>query len=334
MTTESKEQYRMGIFLIFAAIMTAVMLPATTARGEPAPPGVTFLPAWIPQAQFAGYYMALDKGFYRQRGLDVVILDGGPGARVDKLLPSGAAMFATLPLAEVLKLRDSGAPVVHLAQVSQRSALMLVARKSRGVLSLKDLEGKKAAVWDAFSTQPLALFKRNNLNVKVVPQGTTVNLFLRGGVDAISAMWYNEYHLILNSGLDEEDLTTVFFDRNGLNFPEDCIICMQDLALKRPGSCSSFVKATFEGWDYAAHHKDEALNAVLKRTEKAKAPTNRNHQRWMLDRMCELITPAKAGTATGELAVEDFRRVADELKSGGQIKSAPAFEEFHAQTAP
>ena len=320
---------------VLALVALSWLLQAgVAAENGPPLPKVVFLPHWIPQAQFAGYYLAAERGLYRQHGLDVVILEGGPRKPVGKLMTSGEATFASHFLTTALKLREEGVPLVHLAQITQRSALMLVAHKSHGIHSVQDLEGKKVSVWPDFAVQPNALFRKYNLHVRTITQGPTINLFMRGGVDAASAMWYNEYHLFLNSGLDEADVTLFFFDQHGLNFPEDCIVCLGETWRTQPGLCREFVQATLEGWEYAQRHRDEALRVVMKRTEEARTGTNRSHERWMLDRMCELIQPAPPATAMGELSREAYERVASELKKGGQLGAAPAFQEFHVPPHP
>jgi NitT/TauT family transport system substrate-binding protein len=307
----------------------------TLVAGEsPASFRAVFLPHWIPQAQFAGYYMAAEKGFYRQQGLEVELLEGGPRKRVGEALVSGRADFASHFLSAALKLRDEGIPVVHLAQITQRSALLLVAHKSHGIESVKDLDGKKVSLWADFTAQPNALFRKYNLRVNPIPQSRTINLFMRGAVDAASAMWHNEYHLFLNSGLNEDEVTVFFFDKYGLNFPEDSIICLRETWRTRPEICRKFVAATLEGWRYVLSHREEALETVMKRAEKAQTGTNRSHQRWMLDRMCELIQPVDQGVAMGELSRDAYERVARELKSSGQLQTAPAFEDFHAPVRP
>jgi len=295
---------------------------------------VTYLPHWIPQAQFAGYYMAAEKGFYRQHGLDVTILDGGPRKPVRKALVTGEATFGSHFLSSALKMRDDGVPLVHLAQITQRSALMIVAHKSHGVHSVKDLDGKKMTLWEDFTTQPEALFRKYNLRVKTITQGPTINLFMRGGVDASSAMLYNEYHLFLNSGLDENEVTVIFYDKHDLDFPEDSVLCLAETWRTKPDVCRAFVRATLEGWQYVLSHREESLRVVMQRTEQARTGTNRSHQRWMLERMCELIQPVPPATEMGVLSREAYDRVVRELKKGGQIKSAPAFEEFHVPLHP
>jgi NitT/TauT family transport system substrate-binding protein len=321
---------------LFVALAAATLLPLfAVAAGQDAPlPKVVFLPHWIPQAQFAGPYMAAEKGLYRQHGLEVVILDGGPRKPADKSLVSGEATFASHFLSSALKLRDEGIPLVHLAQITQRSALMLVAHKSHGIQSVQDLDGKKVSLWRDFSVQPRALFRKYNLRVKTITQGPTMNLFMRGGVDAASAMWYNEYHLILNCGLNEDEVTLFFYDQHGLNFPEDCIVCLAETWQTKPELCRKFVQATLEGWQYVLSHPDESLRVVMQRAGKARTGTNRSHQRWMLDRMRDLIQPVKPATAMGELSRDAYERVVGQLKASGEIKVAPGFEEFHVPLRP
>ena len=318
-----------------ALVAVGLLLWSAVSAQEPAPlTKVTFLPHWIAQAQFAGYYMAEAKGFYRRQGLEVTILDGGPRQPVARLLASGEATFASHFLSSALTLWNEKLPLVHLAQITQRSALMLVAHKSHGIESVKDLDGKTVSLWADFAVQPRALFSKYNLRVRTVTQGPTINLFMRGGVDAVSAMWYNEYHLFLNSGMNEEEVTLIFYDQHGLNFPEDAIYCLAGTWRARPEVCRRFVQATLEGWQYVAGHREETLNLVMQRVDQARTGTNRAHQRWMLDRMCELIRPVSPATRLGELPRETYARVVGELKNSGDIKSAPAFEEFHVPITP
>lgn len=322
-------------FGLLALVVVGSLLPSAVAAEESTSLAkVTYLPHWIPQAQFAGYYMAAEKGFYRQHGLDVAILDGGPRKTVRQALASGEATFASHFLSSALNMRDDGLPLVHLAQITQRSALMIVAHKSHGIHSVKDLDGKKITLWADFTAQPQALFRKHHLRVKAITQGPTINLFMRGGVDASSAMVYNEYHLFLNSGLDENEVTVITYDQHDLDFPEDSVLCLAETARARPDTCRAFVRATLEGWRYVLNNREESLGAVMRRTEQARTGTNRSHQRWMLERMCELIQPVKPATEMGALPREAYERVVRELKNCEQIRSAPPFEEFHVPLLP
>ena len=292
-----------------------------TAQAAAATRKLSFIPLWSPQAQFAGYYVALEKGFYRGQGIEVEILDGGPERPADVWLEKGKADIGTLWLSEAIKKRAQGVRLVNVAQILQRSALMLVAKKSSGIRTVADFDGKTVALWESFQLQPLALFKKYNLRVKVITQAHSINLFLRGGADAASAMFYNEYHTIINAGLNPEELTTFFFYDYGLNFPEDGLYMLEKNYNRDPAAAAAFVKATLDGWTYAFKHKNEAIEIVLRRMREAGIPANRMHQKWMLEKMQGLISPKGLATRVGELQRADYERVASELAKSGGWKS-------------
>lgn len=294
---------------------------------------VTFLPQWIPQAQFAGYMMAFEKGFYKDAGLDVKILRGGPTNPPLEALESGQATFCTSWVSTAVKKRSSGTRLVNLAQIVQRSALMLIVKKSSGINTLEDLNGRRVGLWQGdFRIQPLALFRIHHLNVIEIPMYSSINLFLKGGVDAISAMWYNEYHTILNSGFDANELNTFFFSDYGLNFPEDGIYCLEKTLNENPKVCESFVQASLKGWVYALEQPDETLNVVMKYTHAAHTGTNRAHQMWMLARMKDLIFPGGDRTDLGKLDQKQYLLVTDTLQSLGFVEDHVRFEDFYRGT--
>lgn len=199
-------------FTRMMVIWSALLLAATGAWGAEKLKPVTLLPQWVPQAQFAGYYMALEKGFYRSRGIDLTIIDGGPKRPAGNFLTEKHADFVTLWLSTALQMWDQGARVVNIGQTSQRSALMMVALKKSGILHPADMNKKRVGLWgEIFRIQPEAFFRQYTLDVTIVPQSYSIHLFLRGGVDVASCMWYNEYHTILNSGINPDELTPFFF---------------------------------------------------------------------------------------------------------------------------
>ncbi len=307
-------------FLFVTAISWATDRPLKKA---------TLIPQWVPHAQFAGYYMALEKGFYKKYGIDLTIIPGGPANSPSDFLMNGKAQFATMWLATGIQIRADGSGIINLAQLFKRSALMLVAKKSSGINTPRGIDGKKVGVWGpVFQIQPRAFFKRYGLKVKLIPQSYSVNLFLRDGVDVASAMWYNEYHTILNSGLNPEELTTFFFHEHGLNFPEDGIYTTEEIFHKDPGLCSSFKNASLEGWNYAFSHREEALDIVMRNLKSEHIPATRVHQRWMLERTKDLIIPEGKQSTMGRLNREDYFRVANALKQNGFIKRIPDFKSF------
>ncbi len=284
---------------------------------------ITFIPQWLPQAQFAGYYVAYKKGLYKRYGLDVKILTGGPEAPSTKYLINKKADFGTMWLSTAIQLRASGIKIVNIAQIIQRSALMLVARKSK-VKCLRDINGKTVGVWNKSFQIPLkAFFKKYNLKVKMIRM-SSINLFLRGGVDVTSAMWYNEYHKILVAGVDPKDLLTFFFYKYGLNFPEDGIYTLETTLKTYPEICRAFVKASIEGWIYSFKHPEEAINIVLDFMFKAHVPASKVHQEWMLNRMRDIILPP-----FGKLFKNDYMYVANILKEQDLINYIPSFKKFY-----
>lgn len=318
--------HRLFAPVLMVLLLTAPLAATSAAAGDQ----VSFIPQWTPQSQFAGYYVAHDKGFYAARGLDVKILRGGPDFPPSELLSAGKADFGTMFLTTAVVKRAQGVKIINIGQIVQRSALMLVARKSSGINVPADMNGKKVALWgEEFQIQPRAFFQQQHLAVKILQQGTTMNLFLRGGVEVASAMWYNEYYRIIQAGIDPEELTTFLLADYGLKFPEDGIYCLESTFQKDPGRCINFVQASIDGWKYAFAHPDEALDIVMKYVNAANLPTNRPQQQWMLARMADIIQPPGAAIPMGCLEEETYNQVARELKNNGFIEKIPDFHRFY-----
>ena len=312
--------------LLFCAV---VFYPQGICLGKDALKKTSFISLWSPQAQFAGYYVARDKDIYKAHGLDVAILPSGPSKVPGALLKSGKADFGLFWLSAGIRERSAGLALVNLYQFIQRSALVLVAKKSSGISKPEDLNGKKVSYWEGdLSLQPKAFLSKYKIKATPVPQANTPNLFLSGGVDAVSAMIYNEYHTILNSGINPDELTLFHYDQHGLDFPEDGIYARESVARRDPALCRAFVEASLEGWAYAFAHEEEALDIVLKYMKDAGLPANRVHQKWMLERMKELMVPGKGGSAGG-LTKDDYQRVASVMLGEGAIKNIPEFSSFY-----
>ena len=307
--------------------LLSFFLAASASVAEPIKQA-SFIPLWLPQAQFAGYYMAVEKGIYLKHGIDLTIIQGGPGRSPAEYLRDGRADFAALWLTSALQLRDEGPPLQHIAQVVQQSSMLLVARKDSGIRTLADLAGKKVGLWGGDLDIPArSVFDQHGLQVQPVQQSATVNLFLRGGVAAVSAMWYNEYHNLLNAGLNEDELTVFPLKEHGANYPEDGLYTLEKTMARDPQLVAAFVRASQEGWDYAFAHPEETVDVMLRIIKDARLPTNRMHQRWMLARMQELLRPM-AGNRAGELNRSDYQLVTQELHRRGLLREVPDYEVF------
>ncbi len=314
-----------------AVLGLIVISLCSAAYGQSRLKDISFIPQWSPQAQFAGYYVAYEKGIYKKHGLDVRIIQGGAHKPSSEILKKGEADIASIWLSTAIQKHSRRVRLVNIGQIVQRSSLMLIAKRSRGIKKPEDLNGKKVGLWGAdFRIQPEAFFKKYNLAVTIVPQSYSVNLFLRDGIDAASAMWYNEYHTVLNAGIDADELTSFFYSDHGLNFPEDGLYVMEDVLKKDPEAVCAFGRASMEGWKYAFDHPDESLDIVLRYMIAANVPANRVHQKWMLERMKDIIYPSgkDGNVAPGLLRKEDYDRVAAELREAGLIRDIPDINTF------
>jgi len=275
---------------------------------------------WQPQAQFAGFYVAEDKGFYREAGLDLTILHGGTDSVPADRLSSGEAHFATMFLATAL---------VNVCQLVQRSSLLLLTRKKDAIDTVADLDGRRVAVWaNEFQLQPWALFRQHDIEPLLVPFSGSMELFLKEAVSATMAMWYNEYHTVLASGYREEELQPFFFKDTAFDFPEDGIYCLAETVDNDPETVAAIVDATLRGWRYAFAHEDEALAITKARMRAANLPFSLTHQRWMLRTITSLIAPPDGPDEFGQLSRRSFEPVAAALLQAGFTDRLPSYEVF------
>ena len=319
---------KQGVLQLLGSVIIAAFIMPSAPGAE-----VMLLLHWNHQAQFTGYYVAKEKGFYQKHGVDVVIQRGGSDVDGRRWMREGRATFCTTMLFTALEMNDEGLELVHLAQLVNRSNFTIVAWKNRGIIKPEDLQGRRVSLWRKEFEAPYdGFFKRYRLSPVIEPQYYTVNLFLRRGIDACAAMYYNEYHTILQSGIDPGELTVFRLREHGLDFPEDGLYCLARTVTDQPGTCRAMVAASREGWAYAKDHPDEALEIVMRYIRQNHIPTNRAHMKWMLEKMLLSIFPVAGDTwQFGELTREQYERAARLLREQGLIRSAPVFENFHRE---
>jgi len=285
----------------------------------------------VPQAQFAGFYVALAKGFYKEAGIDLEIRPGGPGISALNNVAVGRETFCSDWLMSGMSMAAKGAPVVNIAQLLQTGGLMFVAFKTSGISDLKQFEGRTVGVWPgAFSIAPAVLFDRYGVRPKLHSQRFSMEEFLNGTIDVASAMIYNEYHLLLESGVSSSDLNTFYFRDYGLNFPEDGIYAHKDTLKEDPKLCGDFVRASVRGWLYAFDHPQEALAIVMSAATEARTGTTPQHQSNMLEEMRKMILFRVGPEGIGDLARRDFDFVQEVLLKHKAISKPLAFEDFHS----
>lgn len=317
--------FRLSYSKLMGTVLLQLILFITVDAQQTA---VAFLPHWLPQAQFAGYYAAKKMGFYRAEGLDVKILTGGPGAPVYDALLSNEAQIVSGFLSGAVEARDAGIPLVNVAQITQRSALAFVMRKGSGIERPVDMNGKRIGIWrSGFQELPRTFLKIHQVEpARIVPINATISLFLKGGIDVLTVMWYNEFHQLYAAGIDTSELNVFFFADYGLDVPEDGLYCTSQYLAQNKEVVNKFVRATLKGWDWAFKNQENALDLVIEQMKQAHVPYNRAHQRWMLNRMKDLMY--KNSVLCPPLTREVYQFVNNLLFEQGQIKSLHPFSEF------
>ncbi len=297
----------------------ALALLAGMAQAQDALP-LTVQLKWVTQAQFGGYYVAKDKGFYEEEGLDVTIKPGGPDIAPVQVLAGGGADVVVEWMPAALAAREKGLPIVNIAQPFKRSGMMLTCRKETGIASPADFRGRTLGVWFSGNEYPF-LSWMNRLGLKtdggpegvtVLKQGFNVDPLLQKQADCISTMTYNEYGQVLDAGLKPEDLMTFKYEDQGVATLEDGLYVLEP-TLKDEDKVTAlvrFVRATMKGFDYAAAHPDEAAAIVLENDETG-AQTEAHQLR-----MAEEVAKLTEGS-TGVLDAADYQRTVDTLLSGG-----------------
>ncbi len=291
---------------------------------------VTFMPMWIPQEQFAGYYMAKEKRIYEKYGLDVTIKSGGYKNDVVPLLINGEIDFGVMFLYSGVMERAKGLKLVNIGQISQQSDIMFVAKKKSGIKTLNDFNGKRIGVWKNTAKELTAGFiKKHNINAEVIEFDKGINLLLKDAVDITVVMNYNEYHRLINAGIDSDEIQRFNFYDYGMNFPEDGIYCMESTYNKDPDLCVKFVKATIEGWGYSLANSEETIKVLNKYKETTKVPYNKAHSVWMLNCMNNSINIKGKVVENGNLLESDYNSLADFLYTNKFISSKPLYTDFY-----
>jgi NitT/TauT family transport system substrate-binding protein len=278
---------------------------------------------WLPQAQFAGYYVARDKGLYRQAGLEVEILPGGPDIDPSQVLAAGKADVAIDWMPSALAARDKGAPIVNIAQIFQRSGLELTCRRDSGIRRPADFKGKTIAVWFAGNEYPFLAWMAKlgfttsgaSPDITVLRQGAGVELLVKKEAACLSTMTYNEYGQLLDAGMAPSQLIVFRYEDQGVAVLEDGLYTSQS-ALADPAMVARlarFLRATVVGWRYAVapSHQAEAVALVLR--DAAPGALDQRHQQRMLREVANLLPETAHGW--GYLDPAAYQRTVDVLLS-------------------
>ena len=266
--------------ILCIAIVSAVQM--MSAQDET----IVFTPQWTAQAQFAGYYVAEAKGFYREAGVKVRIEHPTVTQPAMSRLRKNLCQATTMQLCQALEFVDDGLPLVNILQTSMNNAMVIVSARNQDPLTQK---GARVGIWSVgFGQLAICMSIKDHLNYEWVRFAQNINLFVAGALDATLAMSYNEYYQLVQAGVKMTDKNVYRFCDHGYNVQEDGVYMTRDYYTKHKDQARRFAEASRKGWEWAAQHPDEALDIVMSYVDKAHIATNRVIQRLMLKEVLRL----------------------------------------------
>jgi NitT/TauT family transport system substrate-binding protein len=278
---------------------------------------------WVAQAQFAGYFVAKDKGFYEAEGLDVEIKPGGPDIAPEQVIAGGGADVIVAWAGGALAARDKGVGLVNIAQPYAKAGMQLVCPKDGPIKTEADFKGHTLGVWFFGNEYPfyawmakLGLKTEGGADgVNVLKQSFDVQPLIQKQADCISVMTYNEYWQLIDAGYKPEDLTVFNYAAMGNDLMEDGLYAMED-KLKDPAfkeKMVKFVRASMKGWAYAKDNVDEAAEITMDA-----GAQDENHQKRMMSEVAKLL-----GDASGKLDPALYERTEKALLDQKIIEKKP-----------
>jgi NitT/TauT family transport system substrate-binding protein len=324
-------------------ILAAVGTAAPSKQSSQKLTKLTFQLKWVTQAQFAGYYAAEAKGFYKKAGLDVNIRVGGPDIIPEQVVAGGQAQLGLDWLPSLMSARDQGTKLVNIAQVFTRSGMTEITWKSSGIDTIAKMKGKKVGNWlggnefELFAALSRAgMDPVHNKNVTIVKQPFDMNLFLKKQIDAASAMTYNELAQVLESKNPKtgklyklSDLNVIKMDKIGTGMLEDGIFGTESWLKdkKNQATAKKFLAASFKGWIYCRSHMKDCVKIVL-----SHGPTLlKGHQTWQMNEINALIWPAPLGI--GLMNPKDYKFTAKTTAKYNHLKSVPGHAAYRTDLA-
>ena len=287
---------------------------------------ITFTPQWMPQSQFAGYYAALENGYYAEAGLDVAIKHPSASYSSMSMLKDGTANIITAELIRAMMATDKEVRLVNLLQTTQHSTLVLISRL-KDVRQMADLAGRRVGTWRAgFSEIPYMIDDEQQLGIEWVQFTNPLNLYISGAIDAALCKSYNERVLFSMSGIMPE--SELRFADMGYDFPEDGLYVTEAFYKKYPEQCRKFAEASRKGWEWVREHREEAVDMVMKYVKAEKVPTNIYNQKWMLEAVLKEQEDVEGEAPSYILRTEDFDQLNSLLLKHGYIARPVVYNRF------
>lgn len=288
-----------------------------------------FTTSWTAQAEFAGYYIAKEKGFYREQGLDVVIQHPSLTSTTFHRLQSDQCHAAMISMMSAMDFIAQGIPLVNIFQDSMNSSNIIVSRWDTEPLKMK---GKKVAIFNSDpSYLAIIMSKKEGMDYEWVRFTSHINLFLSGAIDATMAVSYNEYYQLMQAGFKMSEDNIYRFSEHGFNIQENGVYVKRDYFLTHREACQKFATATRKGWEWVAAHPDEALEIVMKYVRKYNAPTNRVMQKLMLKECLRLQLDPDSKRREFRVRPDMVEKASQLMLECGMLKRRVTYKELMGQ---
>ena len=285
-----------------------------------------FTPQWTAQAQFAGYYVAQEKGFYKEAGLDVEIVHPSVTQSALTRIRNNESQATTLQLCQAMVIVDEGFPLVNILQTSMNNGMVIVSRKDEDPLKQK---GMKVGIWSAgYGQLAVSMSNREGLDYEWIRFATNVNLFISGAIDATLGMSYNEYYQLAQAGVKLTEKNVYRFCDHGYNVQEDGIYMTRAYYEKHSDEARRFAEASKRGWEWAAGHPDEALDIVMRYVRRDHIGTNRVLQELMLKEVLRLMVDRESGKREYRLRRDMVELASGLMKENKMIGREVKYEEL------
>ena len=307
------------LFLLIVSLSLSCLL---RAQGKP----FIFTPQWTAQAQFAGYYVAQEKGFYDEEGIQVQIVHPSASQTAMDRIRTDQSQATTLQVAQAMEIIDNGVPLVNILQTSMNNALVIVSR--RGKDPLKQY-GARVGIWNAgFGQMAICMSQIEHLDYEWIRFVNNVTLFVSGALDATLAMSYNEYYQLLQTGMDLTEENVYRFCNHGYNVQEDGVYMTLKTYRKEKENAERFARASRRGWEWAAEHPEETLDIVMEYVQRDHIATNRILQKLMLEEVLRLQLDRESGEREFRLRPDMVDLASNLMLQCGMLKKPITYDEL------
>ena len=306
------------IFLGFLSCMVCMISQAQDR--------LIFTPQWTAQAQFAGYYVAQEMGFFYKAGIEVDIVHPSVTQSAISRIQNNESQATTLQLTQAMEIINDGIPLVNILQTSMNNAMVIVSRRNMNPL---EQYGAKVGIWNAgFGQVAICMAIKENLNYHWIPFANSVNLFISGAIDATLGMSYNEYYQLAQTGIELNDKNVYRFRDHGYNIQEDGVYMTREFYEKNKDLAERFAEACRQGWEWAAQNPEETLDIVMDYVEREHISTNRIHQKLMLDEVLSLLKDRESGQREYRLRPDMVKQASDLMIENGMLEMPVTYEDL------